>query len=75
MTNKEFSLTITFDPVTKDCKVTGPVNEPDLCYLGLELARRVIAQHKERQPLQLVTTGTKVTLPPLPEFLRHRELK
>jgi hypothetical protein len=70
---KEFSLTITFDPVTKDCKVTGPINEPDLCYLGLELARRVIAQHKERQPLTLITPGTKVSLPPLPEFLRRKQ--
>jgi hypothetical protein len=69
---KEFSLQITFDPVTKDCQVTGPVNEPELCYLGLELARRVIAQHKERQPLVVVPTGTKVTLPPLPDFLRKR---
>ena len=69
----EFSLTITFDPVTKDCKVTGPVQEPELCYLGLELARRVIAQHKERQPLTLITANTtKVALPPLPDFLRKR---
>ncbi len=66
---KEFSLTITFNPVTKDCQVTGPVNEPELCYLGLELARRVIAQHKERQPLVVVPNGNvKVTLPPLPNF-------
>jgi hypothetical protein len=65
---KEFSLTITFNPVTKDCKVTGPLNEPGLCNLGLDLARRVIAQHKERQPLTVVSSG--VTLPPLPAFLR-----
>jgi hypothetical protein len=70
---KTFKLEITFDPMTKDCKVTGPVNEPDLCYMGLELARRVIAQHKERAPLiissQMPNQQAKV---PLPSFLRPR---
>jgi len=46
---KEFTLTITFDADTKDCKVTGPVNEPELCLLGLELARRVVEQHTRRR--------------------------
>lgn len=42
---KEFKLEITFNAETKDCKVTGPINEPDLCMLGLELARRLIKQY------------------------------
>jgi len=57
---KAFTLQITFDPVTKDCKVTGPVNEPELCYLGLELARRVIRQHKERGAIRIVTQMPKL---------------
>lgn len=46
---KEFKLEITFDAVTKDCKVTGPINEPDLCLLGLEMARRVVEQLKRKR--------------------------
>jgi hypothetical protein len=46
---KEFKLEITFDAETKDCKVTGPVNEKDLCFMGLELARRVIEQYHRKR--------------------------
>jgi len=70
---REFSLTITFDADTKDCRVTGPITDPELCNLGLELARRVIAQHKERAPIQVVNPQqVKVKLP---SFLRPPRVK
>ena len=47
---KEFKLEIVFDPVTKDCKVTGPVNDHALCQLGLELAKRRQIGIHQREP-------------------------
>jgi hypothetical protein len=42
---KVFKLEITFDADTKRCNVTGPINDPELCYIGLELARRGIRDY------------------------------
>mgnify|MGYP001581405330 CR=1 FL=1 len=44
----EFTLTITFDPNTKDCRVTGPVKDYELCRLGLVLAGEVLKQYRKR---------------------------
>jgi hypothetical protein len=67
---KEFKIEITFDAETKDCKVTGPIHEPDLCYLGLELGRRVIEQYSRKKimvgpaaPAKLAPV--RIKLPPL----------
>lgn len=62
---KEFKLEITFNPYTKDCKVTGPVNNQELCALGLELAKRVLAQHAERSQIVVVPNGARFKPPPL----------
>lgn len=65
---KEFKLEITFNPETKDCKVTGPVNEPALCELGMELARRVIKQYNSKRIVfahNVNPTPLKVPLPDL----------
>jgi hypothetical protein len=74
----EFRLEIKFDADTRDCKVTGPLNEPDLCLLGLEMARRIIAGLKARKIIS-VPTNSRVLLPasrqigiPLPDFLSKR---
>lgn len=53
----EFKLEITFDAETKDCRVTGPITEPELCYLGLELARRVIEQYARKRVIVAPTVG------------------
>ena len=45
----EFKLEITFNPDTKDCKVTGPLNELELCLMGLEMARRILIQMKSKK--------------------------
>lgn len=42
---KEFKLQIVFDAETKHCKLTGPINDPDLCLLGL-IAKRFIVDHR-----------------------------
>lgn len=71
---KEFKLEITFNAETKDCKVTGPINEPDLCMLGLELARRLIKQYNQKRIVAgpMIASPTpppvRVNLPPLPDF-------
>ena len=43
---KEFKLQIVFDADTKHCKLTGPINDPELCLLGLEIAKRFIVDHR-----------------------------
>lgn len=47
--SKEFKFEIIFNPDTKDCKITGPLNEPDLCLLGLEMARRILTGLKTKK--------------------------
>ena len=61
---KEFSITITFDPITKDCKVTGPINNRELCELGMELAKRVLQQHHQRSQIVVVPNGAMRFKPP-----------
>ena len=73
---KEFKLEITFDAETKDCKVTGPLRDPDLCLLGLEMARRVLVQMKSKRVIVAPFMGTKpapvgVPLPNLRKLLEN----
>jgi hypothetical protein len=68
---KEFKLLITFNGETKDCRVTGPVNEPDLCLLGLELARRVIEQSRKTK---IVSAPAGAIARPAPMPLDFRKM-
>lgn len=45
---QEFTIVITFNPDTKDCKVQGPLKNKALCDLGLELAREVMERNRNR---------------------------
>lgn len=70
---KEFKLEITFNAETKDCKVTGPLKEPDLCLLGLEMARRVIVQMKSKKIIvapMLASRGVQVEVPNIRKILK-----
>lgn len=61
----EFTIKITFNPDTKDCRVEGPLRNKELCDLGFELARGVIEQHRRR---------TIVPVQDLSEFLKKRQV-
>jgi hypothetical protein len=63
---KQFKLEITFDADTKACQVTGPIDEPELCYLGLEMARRVIQESARKRIVIAPTTGPIASTPPKP---------
>lgn len=77
---KEFKLEIIFNSETKHCKLTGPINDPELCLLGLEIARRFIVDRKSE--LKAMTLpgmtapkqgGTKITLPNFRELFKTGE--
>lgn len=75
---KEFKLQIVFDAETKHCKLTGPINDPELCLLGLEIARRFIVDH--RSELKSMTLpglsapapgAAQIKMPTLRELLQN----
>lgn len=73
---KEFKLQIIFDADTKHCKLTGPINDPDLCLLGLEIAKRFIVDHRsELKNMTLpgmVAPGTgHIQMPNFKELLKN----
>lgn len=51
------TLTITFNPATNQCEVTGPLMNRFLCYGMLEMARDVIVdwnKHKQREQQRIL---------------------
>ena len=74
MAAKEFKLEIIFNAETKHCKLTGPINDPELCLLGLEIARRFIVDHRSELkgmtlPGLKAPGSTRIELPNLRQLL------
>lgn len=58
-----FELKIRFDPDTKQCQISGPIRNEELCMLGLELAKRFLKQFNQDR---IKVAPAEVELPPAP---------
>lgn len=63
--NKVFRMEILFDPKTNRVGLKGPLEDTDLCLLGLEMARREILKMAKNKII-VPTTMRMPALPPMP---------
>lgn len=54
-------IVIRFNPVTKECAVSGPFHEKLICFGMLEIARDAISRHEEKKSPVLQIAGTLPT--------------
>jgi hypothetical protein len=68
----EFTITIKFNPNTKDCQVTGPLKNKELCDMGLALAKGVLEQRRRRTvvPITAPMLSGKPAMPDVRELLQ-----
>lgn len=66
--NNEFTIKITFNPQTKDCRVEGPLKNKELCDLGMALAKEVMDRNRRRM---IISAPAGVALPDIKSMLKN----